>query len=124
MNTLNISDIGDITNGIITKIEISKSIIKYKNINEIRYILNKYKNTEFEDQYKINRIINIIDRIKIFIENDNNIIYKKLKYDIIKEYNKTSEKNIIIDYFINKNYTDVIYDYYKYFNLIKEYIFN
>ena len=124
MNTLNISDIGDITNGIITKIEISKSMIKYKNINEIRFILNKYKNTEFEDQYKINRIINVIDRIKLNIENDNNIIYKKLKYDIIKEYNKTSEKNIIIDYFINKNYTNVINDYYKYFNLIKENIFN
>ena len=129
-NTLYITDIGDIINGIITKIEISKSMIKYKNVNEIIYLINKYKNLEFQDQYKINRIINVIDRIKIIIENDDNILYKKLKYNIIKEYNKTSNKNIIIDYFINKNntdvikYTDVINDYYKYFNLIKEYIFN
>jgi hypothetical protein len=130
MSTINITDIGDIINGIITKVEISKSMIKYKNVNEIIYILNKYKNIEFEDQYEINKIINVIDRIKLMIENDSNIIYKKLKYDIIKEYNKTSNKNIIIDYFINSNnnnvikYTDVINDYYKYFNLIKEYIFN
>jgi hypothetical protein len=130
MSTINITDIGDITNGIITKVEISKSMIKYKNVNEIIFILNKYKNIEFEDQYEINKIINVIDRIKLMIENDSNIIYKKLKYDIIKEYNKTSNKNIIIDYFINSNnnnvikYTDVINDYYKYFNLIKEYIFN
>jgi len=130
MNTIDISDIGDLLNGIITKIEISKSVIDYKYNNEIKYINNKYKNINTINQYEINKKINNIDRIKLIIEEDVNIIYKNLKYNIIREYNKTNLSDIIVNYFVNKNknnillYTDVINDYYKYINLIKEYIFS